>query len=287
MTRVTVLGTGIMGSGMARNLARAGFDVSVWNRDAKKAIALADVGAAIADDPASAVSEADVVLTMLFDAAAVEQVMDRALPAVRPGAVWVQSSTVGLDATLRFAQLADQHRIAFVDAPVLGTRQPAQEGKLIVLAGGPAQLGDTVAPVFDAVAARVIWAGERPGDGHRLKLAANSWVLSVVGATAQAIALSGDLGLDPHLFLDAIAGGPLDCPYAQSKGRMMIVDEFPPAFPVVGAVKDAALIADAMHETGTDGRLMTALRDVYADTADAGYGDEDLAVVVRQVAAHR
>jgi 3-hydroxyisobutyrate dehydrogenase len=282
---VTVLGTGIMGSGMARNLARAGLDVTVWNRSADKALSLADVGAAIADDPRSATAGADVVLTMLFDAEAVEQVMTEALPAAGRGTVWVQSSTVGLDATGRLAQLADRHDVGFVDAPILGTRQPAQEGTLTVLAGGPERLRDAVAPVFDAIGSRTIWAGEQPGDGHRLKLAANSWVLSVVAATAQAVALTRDLGLDPQQFLDVIAGGPLDSAYAQAKGRAMIAGEFPPAFPLDGAAKDSALIADAMRSAGTNDHLMAAMHELYAAAVEAGHGDEDMAAVVHAMAA--
>jgi 3-hydroxyisobutyrate dehydrogenase len=277
---VTVLGTGIMGAGMARSLARAGLAVTVWNRDAEKARPLAEAGATVADDPASAVAGADVILTMLFDAESVEQVMEQALPSAAEGAVWVQSSTVGLDGALRLAELADRAGIGFVDAPVLGTRQPAENGTLLVLAGGPERVRDAVAPVLDAIGSRTVWVGDRPGDGHRLKLVANSWVLSVVGGTAQAIGLAEGLGLDPQQFLDTIAGQPTDCAYAQVKGRSMIAHEFPPSFTLDGARKDAGLIADALHGVGVDDRLMRALRDQFAAAAEAGHGAEDMAAVV-------
>jgi 3-hydroxyisobutyrate dehydrogenase len=286
-TTVAVLGTGIMGAGMARNLAAAGLDVTVWNRSAEKARPLAEAGARVAEDPASAVAGADVVLTMLFDADAVEQVMGPVLPAVPDGAVWAQSATVGLDAAIRLAGLAAEHGVGFVDAPVLGTRQPAEQGTLVVLAGGPARLRDALAPVFDAIGSRTVWVGERPGDGHRLKLAANSWVLSVVGATAQAVSLTRDLGLDPQQFFDTIAGGSLDCAYAQLKGRAMIEGKFPPAFPLDGAAKDSALIAEAMRGAGTDERVMEALHDRFAAAAEAGHGEEDMAAVVHAMRAQR
>jgi 3-hydroxyisobutyrate dehydrogenase len=179
---VAVLGTGIMGAGMARSLIRAGLDVTVWNRSADKARPLDQEGARVVEDAASAVSGADVVLTMLFDADAVAAVMEQALPAVDRSALWVQTSTVGLDGTARLARLADRHGVGFIDAPVLGTRKPAEEGALIVLAAGPRNLREAVAQVFDAIGSRIVWVGERAGDGHRLKLVANSWVLSVVGA---------------------------------------------------------------------------------------------------------
>jgi 3-hydroxyisobutyrate dehydrogenase len=280
MTRsVTVLGTGIMGAGMARSIAAAGLGTTVWNRDPDKARPLADAGARVATDPVDAVSDADVVVTMLFDTDAVASVMEPLLEHLRPGAVWLQTSTVGLEGTERLAGLAREHGVAFVDAPVLGTRQPAEQGELTVLAGGPEDVRDAVAPVLDAIGSRTVWVGERPGDGHRLKLAANSWMLSVVGATAQAVGLARGLGIDPQLFLQAVAGGPLDCPYVQLKGKAMVAEEFPPAFPLAGAVKDTELIAAAQRAAGTDDALMEVLRAWFARAADAGHGDEDLAAV--------
>lgn len=281
MTKVTVLGTGLMGSGMARSLARAGEQVTAWNRSPDKALPLADAGVTIAEDPASAVSGAEVVLTMLFDADAVEQVMAKALPAMHEDAVWIQTATVGLDGTARLARLADRHEIGFIDAPVLGTRQPAERGELIVLAAGPLELRTRVAAVLDAIGARTVWVGEHPGHGHRLKLAANAWVLSVTGATAQSIALARQLGLDPALFLEAISGGPLDCAYAQLKGKTMIVGDFAPAFTLGGAVKDSALIVQALQAAGCDDRLMKALNAQFEDGAKAGLGDDDMAAVIR------
>lgn len=282
--KVTVLGTGIMGAGMARSLLRAGLDVTVWNRDGRRAAPLASDGAVVAPDPSAAVAGADVVLTMLFDGAAVTEVMTGALPAVDRRAVWVQSSTVGIEATAGLASLAGRFGVGFVDAPVLGTRQPAEQGKLTVLAAAPEAMRDRVAEVFDAVAARTVWVGERPGDGHRLKLVANAWVLSITAATAQSIALADGLGLDPARFLDVIAGGPTDSGYAQAKGRTMIAGEFAPAFAVDGAAKDAALILAALRESNVDDRLMAAVHALFTATATAGHADDDMAAVIRALA---
>ncbi|QTR03721.1 NAD(P)-dependent oxidoreductase [Saccharothrix algeriensis] len=273
---VAVLGTGMMGAGMARSLLRAGLAVAVWNRSADKARPLAQDGAVVADSPAEAVASADVVLTVLFDADSTAAVMDGL--ALADGAVWVQSGTVGLEGTERLAELAGG--TPFVDAPVLGTRKPAEEGELTVLAAGPPALRERVAPVFDAIGARTVWAGERPGDGQRLKLAANSWVLSITAATAQAVALTRGLGLEPAAFLDAISGGAVDSGYAQVKGRAMIAGDFTPQFGVDGAVKDADLVLSAMRQAGTDDRLMRALHEQYRVAADHG-GTEDMAAVVR------
>ncbi|MFE2753614.1 NAD(P)-dependent oxidoreductase [Actinosynnema sp. NPDC059335] len=278
--RVVVLGTGLMGAGMARSLLRAKLDVVVWNRSVAKARPLADEGAVVAEDPKSAVVGADVVITMLFDADSTAGVMAEALPSVEDGAVWAQCGTVGLEGTGHLAELAATHGVPYVDAPVLGTRAPAEQGRLTVLAAGPVELREFVTPVFDALAIRTVWAGERPGDGQRLKLAANSWVLSITAATAQAVALARGLGLDPDAFLEAIAGGPVDSTYAQVKGRSMIDGEFPPSFGLDGAVKDSELIVAAMAEAGTDDRLMRVLNGQYREAAERVGGGVDMAAVV-------
>ncbi|HEY0813239.1 MAG TPA: NAD(P)-dependent oxidoreductase [Pseudonocardia sp.] len=280
MTSVCVLGTGMMGAGMARSLAKAGHQVTAWNRNSEKARPLADDGITVAEKAADAVRGASVVLTMLFDADAASAVLNDALGSLADDAVWAQSGTVGIDGTATLAELARAHGVAFVDAPVLGTRQPAEEGKLIVLAAGPSNLRDTVAPVFDAIGARTLWVGDEPGAAQRLKLVCNAWLLSVVAGTAQSIALAGDLGLDPQLFLDAIGGGPLDSPYLQLKGGAMKAGDYAPAFGLDGALKDASLIADALRGAGTDARLMTVLHALFADAAEAGYAEKDMAAVV-------
>lgn len=282
-TKVTVLGIGLMGAGMARSLLREGLDVTVWNRSADKARPLAADGASVIDgpDPAAAVADADVVLAMLFDAAATDRVLRQVLPATREDSVVVQCATIGIDAAEAFAELAREHGRAYVDAPVLGTRQPAEQGKLTVIASGPKERQSYVAEVFDAIGARTIWAGERPGDSQRLKLVANSWTLTLTAAAGQAVAFADALGLDPQAFLDTIAGGAMDTPYAQGKGRAMIAGDFAPAFATSGAVKDTALIADAMHAAGVDDRVMRAVNAEFEASAKAGHAEDDMAAVVR------
>ena len=281
MRHVGVLGTGIMGAGMARSLLRSGLDVSVWNRSPGRAAPLAADGARIADTPAEAVAGVDAVVTMLWDGSSVAEVMTGALPAAPDGVLWAQTSTVSLhDAGEFLPALAGRLGARFIDAPVLGTRQPAEEGKLLVLAAAPEQFRNPVKPLFDAIAARTVWVSERPGDGTRLKLVANSWVGSIVAATAQAIALARGLGLDPQVFLDTVKGAPVDSPYLHVKGQAMIAGEFAPAFTVDGTVKDAELICAAMRETGTDAALMEAVAQQFRKAADGGHGGDDMAAVL-------
>jgi len=283
MTTVAVLGSGLMGAPMARNMLAAGLTVHVWNRTEERARALAGDGAEVASTPAAAVAGAAVVVTMLSDAEATQAAMrppDGALAGVEQGAVWAQMGTLGLEGTEACAALAAEHAVAFVDAPVLGTKQPAEQGALVVLASGPDGARDAVAPVFDAVGSRTLWLGEA-GAGTRMKLVANTWVLALVEALAEAIALAERLGVDPQGFLDAIAGGPLDTPYAKLKGGAMIAREFPPAFPLRLAAKDAALIVDAAGGSGLDLPLVRAVADQLAAGVERGHGDEDLAATLR------
>ena len=280
MRRVAVLGTGIMGAGMARSLLRSGLDVTVWNRSPGRAAPLAADGVQVAGTAAEAVAVVDAVVTMLWDGGSVAEVMTKALPAAPDGVLWAQASTVSLrDAADLLPALADGCGARYIDAPVLGTRQPAEEGKLLVLAAAPGPLRDPVAPLFDAIAARTVWVSERPGDGTRLKLVANSWVGTIVAATAQAIALAQNLGLDPQVFLDTVRGGAVDTPFLHLKGQAMIAGEFPPSFTVDGAVKDAGLIAAAMRESGTDATLIDAVARQYRKASDGGHSGDDMAAI--------
>ncbi len=272
---VALLGTGTMGAGMARNIAAAGIPLRVWNRTPERAEPLADV-AAVAGNVAEAVEGADVVLTMLLDADSVADTMEQVRGNLGPTTVWLQQSTVGLAGTDRLAKLADELGVAFVDAPVLGTRKPAEDGALVVLASGPEEVRDRVAPVLEAIGSRTIWVGEA-GAGSRLKLAANAWVFAVVEGVAESLALTRELGLDPRLFLEAVKGGALDAPYVQVKGGAMLDGSFDPAFALGGALKDAELILEAARSAGLDLGVMPGVREHFARAVEAGHGDLDMA----------
>ena len=273
--RVAVLGTGIMGAPMARNLRAAGHEVSAWNRSPEKA-ALDGIDAA--GSIAEAVSGADVVVTMLADGDAVEAVTGEAFAAM-DGAVLAQMSTIGVAATERVAERARAADVPFVDAPVLGTKQPAEQGALIVLASGPDDVRDGVAPVFDAVGAKTLWLGDA-GAGSRLKLVINTWLLSLTEGLAEAIALAGELGVDPQTFLDTIDGGPIGAPYAQLKGKLMIDGDFPPSFPLDLALKDARLALAAAEERGLRLGALAGVAEQMERAVEAGHGREDMAATI-------
>jgi 3-hydroxyisobutyrate dehydrogenase len=273
---VAVLGAGgTMGLGMSRNLLRAGFDVRAWNRSRDKAEPLAGDGATVVDTPAEAVRGTSILLTILSDGDAVLATIEQALDAAEPGALWLQMSTIGGEATERCATAAQDAGLVFVDAPVLGTKKPAEDGKLTVLASGPEDAREHAQPVFDAVGQRTLWVGEA-GAGSRLKLAINVWLVTLVEGAAETLALAEGLGLEPQLVLDALEGGPLDLPYLQMKGAMMIERSFEPSFKLTLAAKDARLAAEAAGRAGLDLPLVEAIASRLAQGAEE-HGDQDMA----------
>ena len=275
---VALLGTGTMGLGMGRNLAAAGIPLRVWNRTAAKAAPLADVGATIADSPAEAVRGADVVITMLFDTESVESALKQAAEGLAGGTVLLQQSTVGVEGSERLAAVADELGLVYVDAPVLGTKKPAEDGALVVLASGPDDAKDRVAPVLDAIGSRTLWLGAA-GQGSRLKLVANSWVLTVLEGIAEALGFAKALGLEPEQFLDAVKGGAMDAPYVQLKGNAMLAGAFDPAFALDGAAKDAGLMLDAARDAGVDIPIAEVAHRYLHAASDAGHGDLDMAAI--------
>jgi 3-hydroxyisobutyrate dehydrogenase len=269
--RVAVLGTGIMGAPMARNMAEADHDVVVWNRTRDKAEGL---GARVADSAAEAVDGAEAVVTMLSDGDAVAAAIDGVT--LRDGQVWWQASTVGLEATERLAGRAGD--AAFVDGPVLGTRKPAEEGKLIVLASGPPAARERLAPLFEAVAAKTIDVDDEAGASSRLKLVLNSWIVSLVESLAETVALAEGLGVDPKRFFETIEGGTLDSAYAQMKGKLMLERSFDePSFKLSLAAKDARL---ALEASDLDLPLLEAVRAQMEKAVEAGHGESDMAATI-------
>lgn len=268
-----------MGAAIARRLASEGFEVRVWNRTRERAEALADI-AAVARTPAEAAEGADLLLTLLSDADAVESAMageDGGLAGAGGDAIWVQSSTVGIEGCERLGRLAAERGVAYVDAPVSGTKQPAEEGKLLVLASGPEEARARLAPLFDAIGQRALWLGPA-GAGSRMKLVFNAWLLSLTAALAETIRVAERIGVDAGAFLDAIKGGPMGPPYAELKGRAMVERRFEEAaFPLKHAEKDARLVLDAVD--GVELELLAAARHDFRRALKAGHGDEDMAAV--------
>jgi 3-hydroxyisobutyrate dehydrogenase len=273
--RVAVLGTGIMGGPIARRLADAGHDVRAWNRTLERAEGL---GAEAAATPAEAVADAELLVTMLADGPTVDAVMREAAPAAVPGAVWAQTSTVGAEWTQRLAALAAEAGLVYVDAPVLGTRAPAEQGQLVVLLAGPDDARATCAAVLPAIARKLVSLGDEVGSASALKLVLNHWILNSLENLAETVAFAQALGVEPERFLESIAGGGMDMPYAHMKTEAILsgkLDE--PSFTLRLAAKDVELILDAASSAGVDLALARASLARMSRAIELGHGDEDMA----------
>jgi 3-hydroxyisobutyrate dehydrogenase len=277
VTTVAFLGTGTMGFPMARNALAAGLAVRAWNRSANRAQPLAGYGAQLFDDPRAAAQGSDLVVTMLSDASAVLDTAAGALEGVAGDVTWLQMSTIGIEGIEHCKGLAERVGVQLADAPVLGTREPAEKGQLVILAAGERSALDAGQPLFDAVGSSTLRFG-RVGEGTRCKLVVNSWVVGVTGLLAETVSLAEVLGIDPERFFEAIDGGPLDLPYARLKGRAMIERSFDdPAFRLALSRKDADLVLAAAEAHQLDVPVLRAVAARLNRAEQDGHGDADMA----------
>jgi 3-hydroxyisobutyrate dehydrogenase len=275
--QVTVLGVGIMGSAMAQNLVAAGLRTTVWDRSPSATAPLADAGAMVAASPADAVRDAHIVITMLSTAEALNSVIFGAgvAQALAEGAVWAQMGTIGVGATTEMAGRLSRLRpdVMFVDAPVSGSKGPAEAGELLILASGPAAAEQSVRPAFSAIGRKTVWLGQA-GQGSAMKLVVNAYMSILIEGVAEALELAGRVGIDISKLAEAIEGGPLDAPIADAKLHKMERGDFAPEFPLEWALKDVDLAIEAAG--GDSLPLLAALSRQWRAAVDSGHGREDI-----------
>jgi 3-hydroxyisobutyrate dehydrogenase len=279
---VAVLGIGAMGHGMATSALRAGIPTIVWNRDPVPTRDLAELGAEVAETAADAARRAAIVVTMVTNADAVVAIAhdQGMLAALAPGAIWVQMSTVGVAGIDRIAAMVQAERpdVTLLDAPVSGSREPAEQGQLTIFASGPDEARTRVAALFEALGARTIWVGT-VGAGSRLKLVNNTWVAFASEAVASSMALAHRLGLQTEVVMDALRGGPLLSPWQEAKLGRIAIGEYSAQFSLSLALKDVHLALQAADDDHF--AALAGLADEWQQVVDHGLGDQDLTVVTR------
>ena len=279
---VAVLGIGAMGHGMAISALRAGIPTIVWNRRPEATRDLAELGALVADSAAGAARSAAIVVTMVTDTDAVASIaQDQGmLAALAPEGIWVQMSTIGVPGIERIALMVDAERpdVMLVDAPVSGSKDPAEQGALTIFASGPESARPRVAPLFDALGQRTIWVGA-VGAGSRLKVVNNTWLAFGAEAVASSVALARRMGLAAETVVDALAGGPLVSPWQAAKLQRIANDEFSAQFALSLALKDLRLALEAAGDVQF--AALACLADEWQQAVDHGLGDLDLTVVTR------
>lgn len=285
--RVAMIGSGTMGTAMALRLLGAGMKVDVWSRHATSTKPLVAAGATAYDEAADTVKSADIAISMLPNAETTTEVMmgGEVLDAMLPKSTWVQMATIGAVATgmLATETLGRRPDVIFVDAPVSGSREPAEKGQLLILASGPQQAAELLRPVFDALGRATLWLGPA-GAGSQMKLVLNTWLAFQIEGAAEAAALAGHLGVPAEALMDALRGNPLASPYSLAKLQKMLEQDDHADFSLDLALKDldlatseaganvvplAADIADRWRDlvrTGSSGLDVSAARKGLGDT---------------------
>jgi 3-hydroxyisobutyrate dehydrogenase len=270
-----------MGHAMATAALRGGISTMVWNRNAESTQDLPNLGAVVAQTAAAAARWASIVVTMVTDAEAVISIArdDGVLAALAPGAILVQMSTIGVPGIERVAAIVAQERpdVILLDAPVSGSKDPAEHGQLIIFASGPERARSRVAPLFDVLGQRTIWVGD-VGTGTRLKLVANTWLAFEAEAVAASVALAKGLGLEVEQVVGALEGNSLLSPWQEAKLHRIANGEFSAQFALSLALKDVRLAEEAAED-----RLeaLASLADEWQQAVDQGFGYEDVTVVTR------
>jgi 3-hydroxyisobutyrate dehydrogenase len=284
--RVAFCGLGIMGAPMAANLARAGFELSVWTRTAEKAERFAsEHGARAGATPAAAADGAQAVVTMVPDSPEVESTLfgaDGAAGALDRGTLAMDMSTIAPTAAKAIAERLAGSGIDFLEAPVSGSRPKAEDGTLTIMAGGERSAFDRALPLLEAMGERIVHVGP-PGHGQLAKVLTNTLAAVNLAALAEAVVTTKRAGVDPDAFLDAAGGSAGASTMLTLKGRPMFDEDFEPLFKLEHMLKDVRHCLDEARALGVELRLGSLAETLYARAADEGHGEEDFAAVITAV----
>ncbi|ARJ43657.1 6-phosphogluconate dehydrogenase [Pantoea alhagi] len=277
---VAVLGLGAMGHAFAANLVKKEFQVAGWNRTRARGEDLAAAGMQLCDEPQQAAEQAEVVLAMLSDGATTERVLQQIMPALKPNAIFCQMGTIGVETTDKLiSQLAAARPdVVYIDAPVSGTKAPAENAQILVLASGDRQRAARLEPVFAAISKGARWLGEA-GAGSRMKLVVNAWLISMMQGLAESTSLAQQFGFTPDELWSVLEGGPLAAPYAKVKLETIRGGDYTPQMQLVWALKDAQLALSAAEDQSMPG--LQNIAQLWQQAVEAGYGEQDLAVIYR------
>ncbi len=279
---VTFIGLGIMGRRMARNLMRHDdVTLSVFNRSPEPAEALAEAGAHAAGSAAEAVAEADIVFTMLAEPSVVEAVAfgeDGFVPAMRQGALWVDCSTVNPSFSRAMAARAGEHGLRFVDAPVAGTKQPAEEATLTFLVGGASDDVETLRPLFECMGQKVVHAGDN-GQGTAFKMLVNAQLAQSMLVYAETALLGESLGFSRDFLMDTLPNLPVSAPFLAGKAELIRNGDYAAQFPLEWMHKDLQLLDLTAYEQDQPLYLANLAKSLYGSAKAAGHGRDDFAAI--------
>lgn len=279
------LGLGIMGKAMAINLLENGFNVTVWNRSLSKCEELVAYGASVGNTPAEVVKKCKYTIAMLADPpAALSVVFDKGgvLEEMCSGKGYIDMSTVDAATSTKIYEGIIAKGGRFVEAPVSGSKKPAEDGQLIILAAGDKSLHDEVMPAFDVMGKKTFFLGE-VGNGAKMKLVVNMIMGSMANAFSEGLVLTDKSGLSQQTLLDVLELGAISNPMFKLKGPAMIQQKFPPAFPLKHQQKDMRLALALGDDVGVSMPVAAAANEVFKKARSMGLGDHDFSAVYQAV----
>ncbi len=280
------IGLGIMGSAMAANLLKAGFKLTVWNRSEDKCRPLAAAGADLARSPRAVAEASEIVFAMMATpeaAAAVRDGDSGILAGLRPGAGYVDMSTVDAETSQESARLVHQRGALFLEAPVAGSRKPAEDATLTIMAAGDRDLYDLSLPAMEKMGKKIFYLGNT-GNAARMKLANNLVMGGMLTALSEGVALAAGSDLDIAQFLEVLDSGALSNPMFRLKGEMIARNgEFPTAFPLKHMQKDLRLALRLAEAVGQPLFATAIVNELFKKALAQGLGDADFAAVSRVI----
>lgn len=268
---------------MAGNLLRAGYPLRVYNRTAAKAAALVEAGATLAISPLALAEQSDILIAMVTGPEALDALLwgeQGAGAGLGAGKTFINMSSVPPRYTLELAEELAPLGVTFIDAPVSGTKKPAEEGKLVILAGGEPDQIAAVEPVLLAMGQKIVYCGP-VGQGSMMKMAVNLLLGVMMAGLAEALNFAQKNGLQGESFLEVIAAGALNCGLFQMKAEMLQTGEFPPNFPLKHMTKDLKFIIDTAYESGAPAPAAHTIMQLYRAAVGYTLGDEDFAAVFK------
>src|SRR3954470_23767295 len=281
--QVGFIGLGIMGSLQAMNLAKAGYELTVFNRTREKAEAwVAENGGTVADSPRAVAEASDVVITMVVDGGQVEDMIDQALPGARPGTLFVDMSTIA-PATAR--ELDERLRAAghaFVDAPVTGSSPKARTGTLTIMCGGADADLQRARPLFEIMGEKIVLCGEA-GQGQAVKVISQAITAVNCATLAQGLVLARQTGVDVDALLQTMDGGSSDSTMRALKGKPMLAHDFSPLFKLAHMLKDVQLCLAEARTAGGTFPFAGLAAELYGAGIGRGLGEQDFAAVLEVV----
>jgi glyoxylate/succinic semialdehyde reductase len=281
MKTVGFVGLGIMGTPMALNLIAAGYSLVVWNRDAKKCEPLIKAGAEVAGSPREVATSCEVVFAMVSDpeaALAVALGPDGVVAGLRPGRGYVDISTVDGATAIEIDKAVSATGAKYLEAPVSGSKKPAEDGTLIFLAAGDRELYDLALPALEVMGKMSLFLGET-GNGAKMKLVVNMVMGSMMAAFSEGLCLADNAGLDAATLLNVLDNGAIANPMFRLKGPALIKGKYPTAFPLKHMQKDMRLALALGDQCGQPLPVAASANQDFVQARKMGLGDEDFGAV--------